>query len=428
MQISPVGVSLQASSKCTPPNALQLRDGRPRDGCRDAAAAAIDCHGRLPLGRPCERRTSTTTTAPPLLPPPPPLIKTKTSSGKKTTTVKITITVRIGRAAATEQLENRRPGPGVVAAVAVATAAPEPPARPRLSESFPSVRLSAMGTVLSISPKDRKSVYPAMATSASAAEFTLSSFTYEQLTKRRHADVMAGRSISMMLPANININTINNNIINNNNNNNNSHNHHHHNNNSENNCKTATTGCEPHQQQQQQQQQQQRGTLEKSLKKHSALINALSWKRFSTSQNKKKLDNGGTVGAGGGVKSKQLLVGRQPLVDTNANVDCGGGRSNGVRRSATTTGLDVANNNSGGADKLVPRVTLVPSHTCHNLVPRKTIIQASTSELLKCLGIYLHHKCYKLNDFQAGDAVMWLRTVDRSLLIQGWQCQAVRVA
>lgn len=257
-----------------------------------------------------------------------------------------------------------------------------------------------MGTVLSISPKDRKSVYPALASSASAAEFTLSSFTYEQLTKRRHADVMAGRSISMMLPANININTINNNIINNNNNNNN---------NLENNCKmttTTTAGSE---------QQQQRGTLEKSLKKHSALINALSWKRFSTSQNKKKLDNSGAMS--GGVKSKQLLVSRQPLVDNNANVD------KGVRRSATTTGLDVANNNSNGGctEKLVPRAMLVPSHTCHNLVPRKTVIQASTSELLKCLGIYLHHKCYKLNDFQAGDAVMWLRTVDRSLLIQGWQ-------
>lgn len=53
--------------------------------------------------------------------------------------------------------------------------------------------------------------------------------------------------------------------------------------------------------------------------------------------------------------------------------------------------------------------------------PRKTVIQASTSELLKCLGMYLHAKCYRLRDFQAGDAVMWLRTVDRSLLLQGWQ-------
>nr|XP_019549596.1 cyclin-dependent kinase 5 activator 1 [Aedes albopictus] len=53
--------------------------------------------------------------------------------------------------------------------------------------------------------------------------------------------------------------------------------------------------------------------------------------------------------------------------------------------------------------------------------PRKTVIQASTSELLKCLGMFLHDRCRKLRDFQAGDAVMWLRAVDRSLLLQGWQ-------
>lgn len=47
--------------------------------------------------------------------------------------------------------------------------------------------------------------------------------------------------------------------------------------------------------------------------------------------------------------------------------------------------------------------------------------QASTSELLKCLGMFLHDRCRKLRDFQAGDAVMWLRAVDRSLLLQGWQ-------
>ena len=52
---------------------------------------------------------------------------------------------------------------------------------------------------------------------------------------------------------------------------------------------------------------------------------------------------------------------------------------------------------------------------------KKTVIQASTSELLKCLGHYLYKKCYKLRDFQPGDAIMWLRTVDRSLLLQGWQ-------
>lgn len=53
--------------------------------------------------------------------------------------------------------------------------------------------------------------------------------------------------------------------------------------------------------------------------------------------------------------------------------------------------------------------------------------QASTSELLKCLGMFLHDRCKKLRDFQAGDAVMWLRAVDRSLLLQGWQVTSKRI-
>lgn len=48
-------------------------------------------------------------------------------------------------------------------------------------------------------------------------------------------------------------------------------------------------------------------------------------------------------------------------------------------------------------------------------------LQASTSELLKCFGIFLRERCHRLRDFQAGDAIMWLRAVDRSLLLQGWQ-------
>jgi cyclin-dependent kinase 5 activator 1 len=56
---------------------------------------------------------------------------------------------------------------------------------------------------------------------------------------------------------------------------------------------------------------------------------------------------------------------------------------------------------------------------------KKTVIQASTSELLKCLGNYLYKKCDKLRDFQPGDCIMWLRTVDRSLLLQGWQASTL---
>jgi hypothetical protein len=54
---------------------------------------------------------------------------------------------------------------------------------------------------------------------------------------------------------------------------------------------------------------------------------------------------------------------------------------------------------------------------------RKTVIQASTSELLRSLGEFLMHRCTRLKDFDGADAIMWLRTVDRSLLLQGkWVC------
>lgn len=52
---------------------------------------------------------------------------------------------------------------------------------------------------------------------------------------------------------------------------------------------------------------------------------------------------------------------------------------------------------------------------------KKKVVQASTSELLRCFGAFLRYRCKRLKDFQAADAVMWLRTVDRSLLLQGWQ-------
>lgn len=49
---------------------------------------------------------------------------------------------------------------------------------------------------------------------------------------------------------------------------------------------------------------------------------------------------------------------------------------------------------------------------------KKTVVQASTSELLTCLGEFLRQQCSFLNP---SDAVAWLRAVDRSLLLQGWQ-------
>ena len=163
---------------------------------------------------------------------------------------------------------------------------------------------------------------------------------------------------------------------------------------------------------------------DKSLKKHSNFIQALSWKRFSSS-NKKKLDVNQS-------RAKSMLTLRQPLdaihplVDNNRNIQKSAA-CYAVRPPAPVAGLDVVRLGGAAAaaaavarpDRL-PRAVL--TQTAAAVSPgRRTVIQASTSELLRCLGLFLQRRCRQLNDFQAGDAIMWLRTVDRSLLLQGWQ-------
>jgi cyclin-dependent kinase 5 activator 1 len=255
-----------------------------------------------------------------------------------------------------------------------------------------------MGTVLSFSPRERRPVY----SSNSGGEFTLNNFSYEQLNNaknRENKGVTAAGGVA-----------------------NNTNSNNHHNNNINESCRIIS----------------EKNELEKRLKKHSLFINALSWKRFSTaSSNKNKLDN----------KNKNMSALRQPLVDKNKNIQNGAAilcyfpaTNKPTSSTAAATGSqDIvrANNNSNNnnknnnntnhqhhqCDKLAPKAVLLSNLAANHqhVAPKKTVIQASTSELLKCLGIYLHSKCYRLKDFQAGDAVMWLRTVDRSLLLQGWQ-------
>ncbi|KAF7698309.1 cyclin-dependent kinase 5 activator 1a [Silurus meridionalis] len=55
---------------------------------------------------------------------------------------------------------------------------------------------------------------------------------------------------------------------------------------------------------------------------------------------------------------------------------------------------------------------------------RRILVQASTSELLRSLGEFLCRRCYRLKRLSPGDPALWLRGVDRALLLQGWQEQA----
>ncbi|XP_044760430.1 cyclin-dependent kinase 5 activator 1 [Coccinella septempunctata] len=252
-----------------------------------------------------------------------------------------------------------------------------------------------MGTVLSFSPRERRPVY----TTSSNADFTLNNFSYEQLNNVKNRENKQNVNLSNSNNHNLNCNNINN-------------------------CSNDNARIIS-----------EKNALEKNLKKHSLFINMLSWKRFSTEyNNKKKLDN----------KNKNVTVYKQPIVDNihpvidkNKNIQQQKQSSYySTSKSSSTIALDIVrvnnqNNNTNhhaNCDKLSNKQSLLSQHPLNNqnqvvpvAAPKKTVIQASTSELLKCLGLFLHAKCFKLRDFQAGDAVMWLRTVDRSLLLQGWQ-------
>ncbi|XP_078737697.1 cyclin-dependent kinase 5 activator 1-like [Lampetra fluviatilis] len=55
--------------------------------------------------------------------------------------------------------------------------------------------------------------------------------------------------------------------------------------------------------------------------------------------------------------------------------------------------------------------------------PRRVVVQASTAELLRCLGEFLCRRCYRLKQLSPTEPSLWLRAVDRALLLQGWQEQ-----
>ncbi|XP_049318348.1 cyclin-dependent kinase 5 activator 1 isoform X2 [Bactrocera dorsalis] len=197
-----------------------------------------------------------------------------------------------------------------------------------------------------------------------------------------------------------------------------------------------------------------KNTIEKSMKKHSLFISALSWKKLAASHNKKKIENKNKCAniPTGCFKTHPLDASNVSYTDKNKNVrlhfnhindsqhinlnqddsqPCNTLFSNSKTQKQITT-QDLVRINTTNFNKhnkliqkepltlsLTPQTQTIQNKTSH--IPRKTVIQASTSELLKCLGIFLHYRCKKLKNFEAGDAVMWLRAVDRSLLLQGWQ-------
>lgn len=78
-----------------------------------------------------------------------------------------------------------------------------------------------------------------------------------------------------------------------------------------------------------------------------------------------------------------------------------------------------------------PRSTVsnhASAHQANNTPPvssrdkraRKHLIQASTSELLDCLGQFVCQRCHRVTDIEPSDIPTWFREVDRTLFKLGW--------
>ncbi|XP_076328077.1 cyclin-dependent kinase 5 activator 1-like [Tachypleus tridentatus] len=174
------------------------------------------------------------------------------------------------------------------------------------------------------------------------------------------------------------------------------------------------------------------------FKKHSLFINALTWKKHISVPGKRKSEKSKNT------TSRHPLDNIDSLVANKKNIQKSSSCNNLKTTSIGAVEMGVKNKNSFQKVALPPVLSKPVVLSGHNLIRpvlpgalrasdtvesriqpsstfRKTVIQASTSELLSSLGEFLSKKCRKAKNFHGGDVVTWLRTVDRSLLIQGWQ-------
>jgi cyclin-dependent kinase 5 activator 1 len=83
-----------------------------------------------------------------------------------------------------------------------------------------------------------------------------------------------------------------------------------------------------------------------------------------------------------------------------------------------------SNNNNNTNHGLSSSTKHIRSIETTTTTTRKTIIQASTSELLRCLGEYLCSTCsHLLPILDPIDCMIWIKSADRQLILQGWQEQ-----
>lgn len=182
------------------------------------------------------------------------------------------------------------------------------------------------------------------------------------------------------------------------------------------------------------------GKGESRLKRPSVLISALTWKRLVAASAKKKKGSKKVTPKPASTGPDPLVQqrNRENLLRKGRDAPDGGGTAKPLAVPVPTVPAAAATceppsggsaaapppGSGGGKPPPPPPPAPQAAPPAPGGSPRRVIVQASTGELLRCLGDFVCRRCYRLKELSPGELVGWFRGVDRSLLLQGWQDQA----
>ncbi len=162
------------------------------------------------------------------------------------------------------------------------------------------------------------------------------------------------------------------------------------------------------------------GKIEKSLKKQSVVVSTLSFKRLVTGSGKKKSAKKVSPNPLPLPASSDSQVEHLNQENSRKSQQSEKKAKNGplaVPISTVPPNLDRDQDQLTPAAKQLVSVQKQPS----SVSPKRVIVQASTGELLRCLGEFLCKRCCKAKELTPNEVILWFRNVDRTLLMQGWQ-------
>ncbi|KAJ3614236.1 hypothetical protein NHX12_017810 [Muraenolepis orangiensis] len=161
---------------------------------------------------------------------------------------------------------------------------------------------------------------------------------------------------------------------------------------------------------------------DKRIKRPSMFVSTLTWKKLVPNSAKKK--------SAKKVSPNPAPPGEEPAANEVSQLNHDNiKKSHEERRSKVPIPVPVPTvptsqhlRSQTGGDVQIPSVQK-PASGGSLLSPRRVVIQASTGELLRCLGVFMCRRCSKLKELTSGEVILWFRNIDRTLLMQGWQDQ-----